>query len=64
MKTRRTTTATRPDQTKKTNGPHSNGARGHKSVLERIGERAVDLGLPRDLSAQVDHYLYGGPKKD
>lgn len=33
-----------------------------ESVLKRISERAVDLGVS-DLAAQHDHYLYGVNKR-
>ena len=33
-----------------------------KNVLQRISERAIDLGIS-DLSVQHDHYLYGTEKR-
>jgi hypothetical protein len=33
------------------------------SVLDRLSSQAEDLG-PEDLSANVDRYLYGLPRKD
>lgn len=32
------------------------------SVLDKLIEEAEDLG-PKDLSVNIDHYLYGLPKK-
>jgi post-segregation antitoxin (ccd killing protein) len=34
-----------------------------QSALQWLAENAVDDELPRDLSAQHDHYLYGTPKR-
>jgi hypothetical protein len=34
-----------------------------QSALQWLVENAVDDDLPRDLSAQHDHYLYGTPKR-
>jgi hypothetical protein len=33
------------------------------SALQWLAENAVQDELPADLSAQVDHYLYGTPKR-
>jgi hypothetical protein len=34
-----------------------------QSALQWLAENAVEDELPRDLSAQHDHYLYGTPKR-
>jgi hypothetical protein len=34
-----------------------------QSALQCLAENAVEDELPRDLSAQHDHYLYGTPKR-
>jgi hypothetical protein len=34
-----------------------------QSALQWLAENAVDDGLPSDLSAQHDHYIYGTPKR-
>lgn len=34
-----------------------------ESALQWLAENAVHDELPRDLSAQHDHYLYGTPKR-
>jgi hypothetical protein len=42
----------------------SNKKRRRQSVLDWLAENAVaDDSLPTDLSYQLDHYLYGTPKK-
>jgi hypothetical protein len=42
----------------------TNGAEGAPPrAVQRMIERATDLGLPPDLAAQHDHYLYGSPKR-
>jgi hypothetical protein len=33
------------------------------TLLERIAAMAQDLNLPPDYAEQVDHYLYGTPKR-
>jgi hypothetical protein len=38
-----------------------NGSSGDEIELFRIGELAVETGIP-DLATNVDHYLYGHPK--
>jgi hypothetical protein len=43
--------------------PHSEESR-KRNLLERLGDVVGKVdGLPPDASENVDHYLYGAPKK-
>jgi hypothetical protein len=44
------------------NGPPQQDRSSKDDILFRMGEYAVETGIP-DLAVNIDHYLYGHPKK-
>jgi hypothetical protein len=45
------------------NSPSSETGQGELDPVWRMGDFAVDTGIP-DLAVNIDHYLYGHPKVD
>jgi hypothetical protein len=45
------------------NGPPPSERSAKDDILFRMGEYAVETGIP-DLALNIDHYLYGHPKKE